>query len=56
MPVFTALMTGAFGSEDPFDSLVRNDGPDEGEGDVRNLPLWVEDRIAADLESRQIVQ
>lgn len=55
MPGFTALMSREFGPEDPFNALVQNDRITE-EGDVRVLPLWVADRLEADLHSRQIAR
>jgi hypothetical protein len=55
MPVFTALMSGAFGSEDPFGVLAGNDLNTEEEN-VRILPAWVADELTAELRTRQVTR
>jgi hypothetical protein len=54
MPVFTALMSSAFGPQDPFNALVRNDRT-EDDKNVRVLPVWVAETLERDLQFRQIV-
>jgi hypothetical protein len=44
MPVFSALMTSAFGAMDPFSELVRLDRFD-GDENVHILPDWVADAL-----------
>jgi len=55
MPVFTTLMTSAFGAEDPFATLVQND-ENAGDENVRVLPDWVAEALENDLQFRRIVQ
>jgi hypothetical protein len=55
MPAFTALMSSAFGQQDPFSALVRNDKA-EGDEDVRVLPVWVAESLEHDLQFRKITR
>lgn len=55
MPVFTALMSAAFGAENPFNLSVRLGRVDEGEN-VRVLPDWVVESLERDMQFQKIVQ
>lgn len=55
MPVFTALMTSAFGGMDPFEYLGQNDRYTK-DSETRPLPFWVVKALERDIQHSQTAE